>query len=180
MYYRGQLLFGLLLLFLGAVWLVGNILQINFWNLCWPAGLIVIGLWLLIRHKLPIFGLENLHLLGEHRREGRWQVVNEEIWTFVSDIYLDLSLASLSPGETTMRVYGFVGDVDVLIPREVGFTISANAFASDAKISGESYNKFLSSMNYTSPNYPKAERRFRLELSFFVVDLDVRSTARMA
>jgi predicted membrane protein len=177
---RGQLIAGLLLLFFGVLWLIGNIFQIDFWTLCWPTGLILVGLWLLFRPKMHLIGLGNVHLIGEQRREGRWSVVDEDIWTFVSDIHLDLSLASLPPGETTLRIYGFVGDVDLLIPREVGVAISSNAFYTEGKVLGESSEKFLSGLNYTSPNYNHAERRLRLELSFFVVDLDVRSTARMA
>jgi lia operon protein LiaF len=177
---RGQLAAGVVLLILGIVWLVGNILQIDFWAICWPTGLIVLGLILLFRPKLHLIGLGNVHLIGEQRREGKWSVADEDIWTFVSDIHLDLSLASLPPGETTMRIYGFVGDVNLLIPREVGFTISSNAFFTDSNVLGESQEKFLSTMNYISPNYGSAERRIRLELSFFVVDLDVHSTARMA
>jgi lia operon protein LiaF len=177
---RGQLFLGLVLLFLGIFWLIGNLLQIDFWTICWPAGLILIGLGLLFRPKLHIIGLGNLHLFGEQRREGRWLVEDEDIWTFVSDIHLDLSLASLSPGETTMRIYGFVGDIALLVPREVGFAVSSNAFVTDAKILGKSNEKFLSSLNYTSPNYHSSERRFRLELSYFVVDLDVHSTVLVA
>jgi lia operon protein LiaF len=177
---RGQILLGLLLLVLGILWLIGNLLQIDFWMICWPTGLILIGLWLLFRPKLEIIGLGNLHLFGEQRRIGRWNVIDEDIWTFVSDIHMDLSLASLPPGETVVRIYGFVGDIEVLSPREVGVAISANAFFSDAKIFGETHEKFLSGLNYTSANYIKAERRIRLELSFFVVDLDVRGTVRVA
>ncbi len=171
---QGRFLAGGILILIGVVALVGAIFHVSFGELCFPLGLVVVGVLLLFR---PHWSLPNAdaHIfpLGDLRRSGEWQVETEEIWTFVSNINLDFSAAHIPSGETAIRISGFVTDIDVIVPPEVGVAVTASAFAMDSKILGQKRELFLSSAADASPNYEDAERKLHLELNCFVVDLSV-------
>ena len=175
---QGQILIGSLIILLGAALLAGQLLDVNIWTFCWPLGLIFLGVWLILRPRWvsPGTGV-NLRPFGDVKRYGSWQVADEEIWMFVGDIHLDLVHASLPPGETIIRIFGFVGDVNLIVPQGLEFSVSSTAFLTDAKILQEKRDSFLSPVYFTSPAYQTAERKIRLEITFFIADLDVEQVS---
>jgi len=172
---RGQIYLGTALVIIGVILAIGAIFHVNMWAFCWPVALILLGVWFLVRPKWGSPGaFSNFHPLGGVRRYGNWKVGNEEIWTFVGDIDLDLLQADLPAGETTLRVYGFVGDVDVSLPAAVGVSFSSTAFVTDARVNERKMEGFIMPATFTSDNYATAEKRIRLETYFFVADVKVR------
>lgn len=172
---QGQLLAGIIIIAIGVAILFGNLFNINLWAICWPAGMIVLGLWLLLRPKLagPDTGVSLLPL-GDVQRDGAWTVHDEEFWMFVGDIDLDLTQAILPAGETRFRVFEFVGDVELLARADVGLSISSTAFVSNVKAFGEKRESFLAPIHVTSDNYETAERRIKLEVLCFASDVKAR------
>jgi lia operon protein LiaF len=171
---RGFLIVGILLVVWGILSLLGNLLKIDTWAFCWPVVLILIGVWLLLRPRFRLQGaVVNVLPLNNTRRSGAWTVVDEEDFTLIGDTRLDMTQAEIHPGETVLRVYGFVGAVDLRLPKEVGISVTSWAFVTDARLMGQKSDTFLSPVEYASPGYESAERRVRLETYFFVVDLDV-------
>ena len=171
---QSALFLGLLLILFGAMLLASNLLHIDFGAICWPAGLIVVGLWMLLRPRLAPAGTNvEMRLLGDVKRTGSWSVSSEEFWSFVGDTKLDLTQADIPLGETALRAYGFVGDVRLRLPQNVGFSVFSTAFLSDTKILGQKQDTFLTPFEYTSPGYEMAERRIRLQATFFVANIRI-------
>ena len=172
---RGPLFIDSLLVVFGIVLLLGNLFQINVWKLCWPTGLILVGVWLLLRPRFALPGtFVNIRFIADDKRYGTWQVGNEEIWSFIGDVRLDMTQANIPPGETTYQMYGFIGDLDILVPKDVGFSISSTAFLTSARINGRKSDSFLVPATYASENYASVERKIRLESYFFIADVDAR------
>ena len=172
---KGQMYFGVALVVMGLLFLVGTLFQINVWAICWPAGLILLGVWILLRPRMVSPGTSaGVWPLGGIRRDGAWQVADEEIWLFVGDVELDLTRAEIPIGETKLRIYGFVSDVDVLMPSSAVIALTTNAFVSDTKFLGEKRDSFLAPVQRSSDNYTSAERKVRLETFFFVADVSVK------
>ena len=171
---RGQLVIGSFILLGGIALLFGNIFQIDFWAICWPLVLIIIGVWMLFRPRLiaPGPGLKILPL-GNIRRHGVWQLVNEDILMFIGDVRLDLSQAEIPAGETRIGVYGFIGDVDLFVPPDMGVAVSSTAFVTDSKLWGEKRDAFIAPVYQTSDGYETADRKVRLDCYFFILDIDV-------
>ena len=92
---------------------------------------------------------------------------------FVGDIHLDLSRAEIPPGETTIRVFGFVGEVEILAREDIGLSISSAGFLNQTNFLGQKREVFFTPANYKSDNYPEFERRMRLEFMGFVVELNL-------
>ena len=172
---QGQLFFGGLLIFLGVIFLLGTIFRINVWAFCWPIGLILLGGWILLRPQMVAPGTPvHVTLLGSIRREGSWRVANEEFWLLVGDAKFDMTQANIPTGETTLRLFGFVGDVALTVPAGVGVAVSSTAFVTDLKIFGRQEENFVMPYSFTSDDYATAERKLRLEVTHFVASVKVK------
>ena len=172
---KGSVVAGTLLIGLGVMFLLSIWLRINLWGFFWPGLLIVLGVVILMRSRTTPAGTRSeFVLLGDINREGDWSVTNEETWIGVGDVDLDFTHADVPVGETVLGVRGFVGDVDVIVPQSVGVSISASGFLTNVKRAGREQPVFLGPYHYQSDGYETAERKIRLETSFFVHDLKLR------
>jgi len=171
---RSQAFIGAFLLLLGIGFLIANILRINFWALCFPAGLIVLGMLLLVRPKVfDTSTVSHWYLFGEVKRGGEWTPADEEFWQFIGDTKLDFTQAQLPVGETHLRINGFIGDVDVIVPADIGVAVSASGLIVDLRTPTDKLDRFLSPANSVSPNYATAERKLRLSTTFLIGDINV-------
>jgi len=171
---RSRPLLGVFLVLLGLGFLVANLLQISFWSICFPTTLIVIGALLLIRPK--VFGASSAsswYLFGNIKREGEWAVADEELWLLVGDARLDFTRAQVPVGETRVHINGFIGDVDVIAPADVGVLISASGVFVDVRTPADKIDRFLSPVNSASSNYVTAERKVHLITTFLIGDIDM-------
>jgi len=170
-----QMVIGALIILVGLMLLIGDVLDVNVWALCWPLGLILSGVWLLLRPQLV--GADTAvrqKLLGDIYRDGVWQVTDEEFWIGVGEVDLDMTRAEVPEGETEIRVFGFVGDVDLLVPEGVGITVSSTAFVTDARVLGQKRESIVVPFHQASDDYETAERKIRLEVTSFVADIKVK------
>ena len=172
---KGSVVVGAVLIGLGILFLLSIWLRINLWGFFWPGLLIVLGVVILVRARNTPAGTHSeFVLLGDIDRNGDWPVVNEETWIGVGDIDLDFTRATVPVGETTIGVRGFVGDVEVIVPQSVGLSINASGFVTNVKQGGREHPVFLGPYRYQTAGYETAERKIRLETSFFVHDLKLR------
>ena len=179
---RGQLIAGSLLILFGGGLLLANVLRINFWAICFPMGLILLGVFFLFARQ-PVIGVTSesgMHFVGDVIRSGDFPVTNEEFSLFAGDVRLDMSRAQFPAGETTIRVNGFVGDVDVSVPADVAVTVSSSGFIVNAELNAQRVERFLGSAQLTTTDYDAAERKLRLLTAFFVADVNVKVQPRPA
>ena len=171
---QSRVIVGVVVIAIGFLFLFGSVFRINVWAICWPVGLIAVGVWLLVRPSMvgPGTRLEQ-KVLGDIRRDGAWDVVEEEIWLGVGDLRLDMTDATVPTGETRLRVFGFVGDVNLVVPEGIGVSISSWAFLTEGKVFGKAEESFVVPLQAESDGYVSAERRIRVETYFFVHDLKV-------
>jgi len=85
-----------------------------------------------------------------------------------------MTRAEVPEGETEIRVFGFVGDVDLLVPEGVGITVSSTAFVTDARVLGQKRESIVVPFHQASDDYETAERKIRLEVTSFVADIKVK------
>lgn len=172
---RGQILIGTLLVVLGVIFLLSTLFDVDIWRFCWPVGLIVVGVWLVLRPRMaaPGSGTE-VTLFGDIRHYGDFIVQDQEFWLGIGDIDLDLSDAQIPAGETVWRFYTFIGDVKLVVPQAVGVSVHAVGFVVDSELLGHDMDAFFAPVNAASENYATAEKRLRIELTGFVTELKVR------
>jgi hypothetical protein len=172
---RGQLLLGLAMVLLGVLFLAGSIFHVDVWAFCWPVGFILVGIWLVLRPGLSRGNnTPDIVLIGDLRRRGNWIVKDNEIWLGIADVDLDFTGAEIPPGETRYKIYGFVGDVDLVVPAAVGTKVSATGFVIDADLFGRKHQAFLYPVKSTSDDYVTADRKLTIEMVGFVIDIKVK------
>jgi predicted membrane protein len=170
-----QVWFGVLIIVLGIVFLLGTLFSFNVWTYCWPIGLIALGVVVLIRPRtLGPHATSTAIVLGDIKRDETWKVSDEEFWAGICGLKLDLSRAEIPIGETHLRLISFIGDIDLRLPQEVGIHITSNAFISDVKLFGRKQDSFFLPNDVTSDNYATAERKIRLDTGCFIADIDVK------
>ena len=179
---RPQMLFGVFLVLGGGGLLLANLLHISFWAVCFPLGLIMLGLVLLLVRQ-PVVGLTSesgAHFVGDVVRSGKWAVANEEFSLFVGDVRLDMSQADFPTGETTIRLNGFVYDVEITIPSNIGVSLISNGFVVDSRLGTQQASRFLTGAQLVTSDYMTAERKLRIVNACFVGNVRVRLSAAAA
>jgi len=172
---QGQFYLGIVVVVFGVVLLIANIFDINLWIFCWPMFFILLGVFLIYRPKMMEPGTElTQKFLGEVQRSGLWQVVDEEFWFLVGDVELDMINADIPDGVTNIRTFGFVGDIDIYVPSDVGVMVNSTAFVSDVGMPDGKEENFLMPVHVSTNNYKMAEKKISLQTTCFVGDIKVR------
>jgi hypothetical protein len=170
-----QIFVGVAIIAIGLVALIGAIFDVDLGRFLCPTVLILAGVWLLVRPRMVRSGAAfTAKLLGDVRRSGEWQVVEEEITLGIGDIELDMAHADIPTGETRIRASGFVNGIRLTVPEDVGVIVSSMAFLTEAKVFDRKHTRFFTFSQFTSDDYEKAERKVHLDLSYFVADVQVR------
>jgi lia operon protein LiaF len=170
-----QIFVGIAIIVIGLIALIGSIFDVDLGRFLCPTILILAGVWLLVRPRMVGSGtLLTTKVLGDVRRSGEWQVVEEEITLGVGDIELDMAHADIPTGETRIRAFGFVNGIRLIVPEDVGVTVSSMAFLTEAKVFDQKHTRFFAASRFTSEDYETAERKVHLDLSYFVADVKVR------
>ncbi len=177
---RGLMYFGILLIFFGLLALVSNLTGIDFGNFCFPAGLIIIGIWVLARPRMVKDGSAvEFNILGEYKRSGAWTVKAGEIWSGIGEVKLDFTGAEIPLGETQIHVYSLVGDIVLRPGPNMGLSLVAGGMINSVKWMGAKQDNFLNSTTFSTPNFAQAERKVTVEVTSMVGDIKVISPGDM-
>jgi predicted membrane protein len=85
-----------------------------------------------------------MSVLGDIHKTGSWEARRHEFWWFVGETRLDFSNAIFPEGEAKIKVLGFVNDIKIYLPSDVGLRIHSFSFLSDFYGPGEKKkNDFL-------------------------------------
>lgn len=173
---QGLVYVAIAIILVGILLLAGSLFNLNLGAYCWPIGLILLGLFVILRPRAVGPGV-NSHtmLVGDFHRAGPGELSAEEFWGFVIDVEYDLTKFDVPPGETLIRGFSFVNDVEIFAPADVGVAIVANSFVTEfTPDGGEEETYFLSPFHWKSDGYKLAERQVRFELTQFVGDIKLR------
>ena len=174
MFDSGQKKLAWILIGFGVVLLFGNLINFDFGDIFWPMVIILIGLFLVFRPQVIYPGNAKVLFAGDVEVDEDWDLSKEEIRMFAGDVHVDLLNLDLPPGETNLRVLAFAGDVDLRVPKEVGVSISSEAFVTDSKIDGEKMEHVFTGLDYKSEGYESAKKKFNLSMRCFVSEIKLR------
>lgn len=170
---RGQVLFGLFLVFLGSFYILGLLFNIDTRALFWPIILILIGVWLLARPTIERQGAKVI-LIGDYRRQGAWHVTHTDIWLGIGDVRLSFADTQIPAGETVFRINGLIGDTKVEVPAGIPVKVNSSAFVADTEIFDQEMNNIFTSAHFQSDTYDRAERKLRFDIHHFVGEVKVK------
>jgi hypothetical protein len=175
---RTLIYIGVGIIIIGAISLIDVVTDLDLGRLLCPTLLILLGVWFLLRPRLlgPDVAF-NVKLLGDVRRRGVWHLTDEEIWSLIGDVKLDLTEATIPAGETTLRILGIVGDIRVTVPKGIGIAVESTSIATEARVFGQKHSRVVTPYRYESDGYGAAEKKLRLEISRVVADVRVKGVS---
>ncbi len=173
---RTTLVIGIGLVTIGVIAIFNTLFHVNLWSILMPLLIIGIGFFIILRPKTLD---ADTHLvfkpLGDIDFSGAWQVSPQEIWFFVGDTSLDFRQALIPEGVTHIKLFSFVGDIRIREPQAAGLQVSSKAFITDSNLHGHKQDHFLTSVNYTSPDYEIQSKKILVDSWFFVGEIRVES-----
>jgi lia operon protein LiaF len=114
-------------------------------------------------------------ILGDLRLGGPgWPVQNSNIFTIIGDVDIDLRQSTIPAGETTIHVRSIIGDVDVLVPANVGVMAGASVVIGDLRILDKRRDGFLLDVTASTADYATADCKLRIEVDMLIGDAKVR------
>lgn len=173
---QGLVYVALAIIVVGVLLLAGNLFNLNLWAICFPVALILLGLFVIFRPRTVGPDVESHTMLfGDFNRAGPGELRAEEFWGFIVDGDYDLTKYDIPPGETIVRGYCFISDVEIFAPADLGVAITGNSFVTEFKLDGGAEETYLlSPFHWKSDGYKLAERQVRFELTQFIGDIKLR------
>jgi len=172
---KNQLTAGVVLIGLGALLFVASWFGVSVWKLLFPLILIGLGVWVVLRPRDPDrHARVTQRFIGDVDRSGPWDVTDEEILALIGDVDLDFTQAEIPLGETRIRTAGFVQDVTVRVPEDIGVAVETSGVFAEVDLFGDKSETFFSSISTQSDGYRVADQSIRLVVDGFVVEVKVR------
>lgn len=172
---RWQIIFGIGLILLGVFALIEVLTGIDLWGVVFPLILIGIGILLILRPKISSRDIQvEIPILGDVRKKGAWQVGHHEIWLLVGSTRLDFTNASFPQGEGKIKLFGFVNDIKIILPEDVALRFGSSAFVSEFRGPQGKQERFLSSLEYETPEYASAEKQVQIQSLGFVSEIQIK------
>jgi len=174
---RGQIIIGVLLILFGVISLANVVFpNLDIGRFIGPLLLIALGVFLILRVSLAGQDVKvQIPVLGDLRNVGAWEVTQHEIWWFVGSNRLDFTEAVFPEGEGVIKIFGFVNDIIIILPDDVGLHIVSTAFLNDYRGLYGKQERFLSPLEEQSQNFTTAEKRVTVKSFAFVSEIKVRS-----
>lgn len=193
----GELLFALLLLFLGGNFLAMNlgythVSWSNIWKL-WPLFLIYWGVQLLFFPRRKKQGSSD-YKEGKgghrsHRQHGNqyeynllgeinigkvpFSLESKDYWIGVGSIELNLTQAIIPEGETVLRASGLIGSINIYLPSQLPARVSGMTQIGSVELLGTQEGGFVKHTSFQSPGFEEAEQRLVLDLSMICGEIRV-------
>lgn len=164
------------LIILGILLLLARLLRIDFWSVLLPLLLIGAGIYLVFRPDRRQDGDgSQFQFLGEIRRQGRFSLRDQSILLFIGDVFYDLSEAEIQEGETRLDVHGFIGDITLRVPKDVGVWVSTAGLLTENTLDGDKQERFLGTATQTTSGFAGAKKKIILDCGFFIADIKVET-----
>lgn len=173
---RWQIIVGIILVLLGVISLMNQLIpNLRIGRFVGPLILIGLGVLLILRPRMAGQGVSvRIPVLGDIRNVGAWEVTQHEIWWFVGSNRLDFSEALFPKGDGIIKIYGFVNDIKIILPDDVGLSVESNAFVTEYSGLFGKQERFLTPLEDQTPNYLTAENRVIVQSFAFVSEIKVR------
>lgn len=189
---------GLFLIIIGSLFFFESIGLFDigdFIGTFWPAILIIIGLWMIIKSKRETQSRDapaQHTYIGDHEESSHSDTVTMSnvfgdvkitassssfqgghISTVFGDAVVDLSSIDISDGEKELTVHNVFGDIKIIPPKGVAFSIQGNAVAGDIKILENKQSGLFPKLDYTSQGFEDASKRLKIYASHVFGDIEI-------
>ncbi|GEM_PF-908535 len=175
----GELLAAAILIVLGLLLLLGNVgwLALN-WGMVWALLLVLFGVWMIWRALQPTSSAYTYggvsYGFGDYCPDLSGKEIRRESFSHgLGDFDLDLTRAVFPEGAQVVRASHGLGDLTVIVPRDLAVRVRASVGLGDVKLFGERSGGIGPHLTFQSDDYATATRKLDLEASVGLGDVKV-------
>ncbi|MCZ0703301.1 lia operon protein LiaF [Natronobacillus azotifigens] len=172
---------GLFLLLFGSLLLLDRFGYVTFafWDVykLWPLFLVCFGLQFLGSPKKKFkvtfesdkesdwkSGIKGF-TIGDHKYDTpNWKAEPIKLWNAVGDHYIDFTKAFIPDEDIPVFVHGLAGDINILMPEHVEFSVNASVKAGEIVVVNQTADGINRSLTFETPGYQEATRKITLDL----------------
>ncbi|MCR3921923.1 MAG: cell wall-active antibiotics response protein LiaF, partial [Firmicutes bacterium] len=162
------------------------------WRL-WPLLVVYVGLTTLFPNKSRRHDNQWHHHWDEHgqeeqefrtgpfhvqvgkikRRHANWSAEPTELRNAIGEYDFDYTKAFIPEEEIPVKLSGWIGDIKILVPRDVEFAAKARALVGDIYIAGQNKDGISLALTYKTPGYDEAVRKLTFDIDYRILDLRI-------
>ena len=166
-----ELFLAVALIVVGALLLAGNLGLILFnWNILWALVLVSFGIWMIGRAMRPSSYMPShgdaIYGFGDYRPDLTGKEIRRESFSHgVGNSVLDLTRATIPDGQNTMRASQGMGDLRIIVPRDLAVSVNARAGMGAVRVFGERADGIAPHLEFRSDDYVAATCKLDIEAS---------------
>jgi lia operon protein LiaF len=103
-----------------------------------------------------------------------WILKDSSIWYIIGETHIDLSLAILEKKETILILQGVIGDLDLIVPEDIGVSVNASVIFGKIDVAAQRESGVMNKLLWQSPNFESADHHVKLVISYIVGDVDIK------
>jgi lia operon protein LiaF len=103
-----------------------------------------------------------------------WILKDSSIWYVIGETHIDLSMAILEKKETTLILQGVLGDIDIIVPEDIGVSVQATVVFGQIDVAAHKEAGVMNKLFWQSPNYAQCDHQMKLIISYIVGDIDIK------
>jgi lia operon protein LiaF len=163
---------GYILLGIGAFILVGSHFAVIF-------ALLLMSLGFFYLKSKQIHGegdvIQRTKVIESQKRDKEpWILRSMSLWCVIGELNLDFSLAIPEEKEVTLVMQGIIGDIDLIIPEDMGISVESSVLFGQLRVVTERESGMMNKIYWQSPNYAAADNKMKLIVSYIVGDIDIK------
>src|SRR5690606_23301906 len=103
-----------------------------------------------------------------------WAARSSQVSVAIAEVQIDLTNAIFEEPLIHLDLQGLIGDIDIVVPDDIGLSVHAQVAIGEIKVAGERGAGLGNKLIWRSPNFDTAEHRVELTISYTVADVDVK------
>jgi len=175
-----SVLFGLLLIVLGALLLLKRVLglELDFGDVVAVAGalfLIVLGVYLLVRRRGP-----DVHERAMEKMFGNLDIGDPQIGPagldlglLIGDMRIDVSRARFADVEHRLRAHTVIGDIRIIVPAGLPVRAEGHSLIGNLQLLGKTSDGFGNRLVYEAEGYAAARRKLSIHADLVLGDIKI-------
>ncbi len=105
--------------------------------------------------------------------DSPWVMRDMSLWFVVGEVHMDLSLAIIENKETTIMLQGIVGNIDLIVPEELGIAVESSVLFGQLDVEDRRETGMINKIVWQSPGFETSDTKVKLIISYVVGDVDI-------
>jgi len=165
------LIIGSIFILVGGIWILDNFRLIDFeWDWFWPAGLIILGVYILYHSRKS----KGYHFAGDQNRVFTGEIDGLTLNQTFGSLKMDLTKAVLKPGLNRVKASVVMGEIRITCPVGEAVHAEGSVVIGDVEIFGDKRDWFNVRHEVQTPGYADASKKLLIDADVVLGDIKIK------